>query len=78
MSCYRRVLNPMLYLETNLQYIYQNFLPTSRRYRVENLGKCWLKFDTLPITIKEMDKHVNQTFFSSDFLGHQIKAKQRM
>ena len=55
MSCYRRVLNPMLYLETNIQYIYQNFLPTSRRYRVENLGKCWLKFDTLPITIKEMD-----------------------
>ena len=46
--------------EMNLQYIYRKFLPT--HYRVENPGKCWLKFDALPIVIKEMDKHVYQTF----------------
>ena len=46
--------------EMNLQNIYRKFLPT--HYRVENPGKCWLKFDALPIVIKEMDKHVYQTF----------------
>ena len=46
--------------EMNLQYIYRKFLPT--RYRVENPGKCWLKFDALLIVIKEMDKRVYQTF----------------
>ena len=46
--------------EMNLLYIYWKFLPT--RYRVENPGKCWLKFYALPIVIKEMDKHVYQTF----------------
>ena len=59
----------------NLQCIYRKFLPT--RYRVENPGKCWLKFDALPVVIKEMDKRVYQTF-SSDIFGHQIKATQRM
>ena len=29
--------------ERKLQYILGNFLPT--HYRVENPGKCWLKFD---------------------------------
>ena len=46
--------------EMNLQYIYRKFLPT--HYRVENPDKCWLKFDALPIVIKETDKHVYQTF----------------
>ena len=50
-------------------------LPTC--YRVENPGKYWLKFDALPIVIKEMDKRVYQTFcFSSDIFVHQIKVKQ--
>ena len=59
--------------ETKLQYIYQKFLPMP--YQAENPGKCWLKFNTLPILIKEIDKSVYQTFFSSDIFGHQIKAK---
>ena len=46
--------------EMNLQYIYRKCLPT--RYRVKNPGKCWLKFDALPIVIKEIDKRLYQTF----------------
>ena len=45
------------------------------RYRVENRGKCWLKFHYLPIVNKEMDKRVYQTFhFSSAIFGHQINT----
>ena len=33
-----------IYTERKLQYILGKFLPT--HYRVENPGKCWLKFDT--------------------------------
>ena len=76
MNAQMRIVSKQYKPEMNLQYIYWKFLPT--RYRVENPGKCWPKFDALPIVIKVMDKRVYHFFcFSSDIFGHQIKAKQR-